>query len=754
MKKHSALNLTALILPAALGTLHAAPITWSPGNQDGFIDADGHTRFSANGSFVRAVNLGGPDLVVDTGAGTISFIGDESFLPDGSFGVTSVDSTEMNWVTVLQRADWSNPSPAPLVIDNLVNGVTYEIELFVWDARNDTIGNRTQVYSDMESGGNESEPVSNNQGQSVIGTFTAVGSTQSIFLSQSASDPTLNAFILREIAIEDTDNDNLPDGYELGIEGVTSLDDLDGTIMNPIAMGSGSGDFDGDGLNDFLEFENNANPTLTDTDGDLIGDFEEVSGTSGFVTEPDDDDTDDDGILDAAEQDTADGFATDPTKPDTDDDGIFDLYEQENNAIAPGLDPTNTNDAVLDLDQDGLSNLAEFDPSRGPNPASPQTRADNADTDDDGYDDLVENNTNIWVSSASTGSDPTDDDTDDDTLLDGMENLEIGTNNASPYKSDPNLADSDGDGLNDNAEITAMTFLDDTDSDDDNFSDSEEVTAGSDPLSPSSTPITVNGFITIANDNVEGSGDTTNTQTAVPWTGINRFNAPYGGFIPLAGDEDEGIGSDGDQLPLEALNGSVPFFNQGATPSVTYNGTLAPGIYTARIQVVNFNNSGFPEFDPITLAGVLPATSLTPAPESGDDEVWTVTFEIENDNPSIGQPLTLIVPSNSNAVGNAGIDHVFLTYSTGVDPNARVVLTGIDVSDLANRRVTIQWTPIAGIELYTVEASLSMKTEEWAGLNDGLSSQQNPTSFEVTLDEASFPIIPSSIFFRVKPSED
>ena len=164
---------------------------------------------------------------------------------------------------------------------------------------------------------------------------------------------------------------------------------------------------------------------------------------------------------------------------DTDGDGLPDDYE-----LANGLDPANPNDAALDLDTDGLTNLQEF--AAGTLPGV-------ADTDGDGLDDAVE---------TATGS-PTlalNPDSDGDGLLDGLE---------APAGGDPANPDSDGDGLPDGVEVAiagnaaganplddfdrdALANIDEVelftdptqvDTDGDGFADGEEVAApATDPL--------------------------------------------------------------------------------------------------------------------------------------------------------------------------------------------------------------------------------------------------------------------------------
>ena len=75
-------------------------------------------------------------------------------------------------------------------------------------------------------------------------------------------------------------------------------------------------DYDEDGLRNKKEIELGTNPTLYDTDGDNLDDYEEVNGVSS--------------------KDGSKRYETDPLKADTDEDGLNDDVE-----IKLGLDPTN-----------------------------------------------------------------------------------------------------------------------------------------------------------------------------------------------------------------------------------------------------------------------------------------------------------------------------------------------------------------------------------------------------------------------------
>ena len=81
---------------------------------------------------------------------------------------------------------------------------------------------------------------------------------------------------------------------------------------------------------------------------------------------------------------------------DSDGDGIPDRVEE-----AVGLDPNNPDDANSDLDEDGLSNLEEYELG---------TRIDSSDSDEDGLEDGEE---------VDLGTDPTNPDSDGDSVSDG-----------------------------------------------------------------------------------------------------------------------------------------------------------------------------------------------------------------------------------------------------------------------------------------------------------------------------------------------
>ncbi len=208
----------------------------------------------------------------------------------------------------------------------------------------------------------------------------------------------------------DNDNDTLSDYLELYVlnsdpySNDTDQDNLLDIFEYENGLKLNSNDTDGDGLNDFDEYYNlPTNPILWDTDKDLLGDGDEY-----FV------------------------YGTNATLKDTDIDGIPDGYEVFNL-----MDPLDETDAVLDYDDDQLTNLEEY--KFGGN-------IYNNDTDADGLLDYDE----IYIYYTKVFSNDTD--------LDGLTDYD----ELFIYHTDPR----------------------DRDTDDDNYSDRLEILEGWDPLDP------------------------------------------------------------------------------------------------------------------------------------------------------------------------------------------------------------------------------------------------------------------------------
>ena len=197
----------------------------------------------------------------------------------------------------------------------------------------------------------------------------------------------------------DTDNDGMDDGWE-----------VDNTLV-PTNSADAAVDIEPDGLTNLQEYQAGTNPRVADTDADNMPDGWEVyytlvptnSADAAVDIEPDgltnlreyqngtnprSSDTDNDGLQDGYEIDTS---HTDPLVADSDEDGMTDGWEVDN-ALNPLVD-----DASLDPDNDGLTNLQEV--QAGTNPQV-------ADSDNDGMPDGWEHDNNLNPLVNDAGCDP------------------------------------------------------------------------------------------------------------------------------------------------------------------------------------------------------------------------------------------------------------------------------------------------------------------------------------------------------------
>ena len=178
----------------------------------------------------------------------------------------------------------------------------------------------------------------------------------------------------------DTDGDGLKDYqeeifYETDRQ-VTDTDDdglTDGEEVNTYGSDPNSTDSDNDGLDDGDEVNTHGtDPAKEDTDNDGLTDGEEINT---YNTDPNDADSDGDDLSDGDEI----AIGTDPNNSDTDADGMPDGWEDEY-----GLDPL-TDDAGNDPDEDGLTNLEEYQKGRHPTNVEPDAPVlvlpDDAETD-------------------------------------------------------------------------------------------------------------------------------------------------------------------------------------------------------------------------------------------------------------------------------------------------------------------------------------------------------------------------------------
>jgi archaellum component FlaF (FlaF/FlaG flagellin family) len=202
-------------------------------------------------------------------------------------------------------------------------------------------------------------------------------------ISDADEDPDGDGYSsLRELIFETDGNGNGPDEFDYVDSDGDGMHDWYEIKLFGNLLQDGTNDFDGDLLPNNLEMVYNSNtasivwnsdPSLADTDGDLMDDYlETVTYTFLDPLDASDRDFDQDGLSNAAEH----NGTTDLDDWDSDDDSLPDGWEAEWN-----LNPNLYTDPSSDPEPDGLTHLQEY--IYGSNPLS-------ADTDGDGTDDKTE----------------------------------------------------------------------------------------------------------------------------------------------------------------------------------------------------------------------------------------------------------------------------------------------------------------------------------------------------------------------------
>jgi hypothetical protein len=375
--------------------------------------------------------------------------------------------------------------------------------------------------------------------------------------------------------------DQIPDEVVVALFGGVTIpvSDLAAAVLGLAALALESyaqaacKDIDGDGLPVSVEDVIGTNDNNWDSDGDGLGDPDEIFSAGGFYggdppacPSPTDADSDDDGLDDGQEDMD---IGTDFCNPDTDGDGAgtastSDYYEVNVSGTNP-LDP-DTDDGLCDANGTGSGCPA---PIRSE--ASAGTDSLNPDTDGDEILDGAEDLDGDGVFGITDGEpDPTLFDTDSDGLSDGFE---LGSGSG----CDPAIDDTDGDGLSDSEEVNVThTTCSRADSDSDGLSDADEVIVlsgafpnrvlqqVSDPLSPDTDG---DGL----SDSVEygGSGVTRTTVGPGGTPDSCGVMSDQDGFVNNPDSDNDGLNDGADALPeVPAASGNGGELNDDAVRSI------------------------------------------------------------------------------------------------------------------------------------------------------------------------------------------
>ncbi len=459
-------------------------------------------------------------------------------------------------------------------------------------------------------------------------------------------------------------------------------------------------DLDGDGIPGSLEALLGTSDTKWDTDGDGMGDLDEIDNAGGKIDltfkvghatcpNPLVADSDGDDVEDGNESGY---FGTSFCDPDSDDDGLpdgqeigtFSQYDSASGAsITPRSDERDQSDPLAaDTDGDGLSDYVEFAPGRlasSIHDTNYSPYVNDADSDGDGIPDGDEstNGDAIWdgtiggtgVGAPSTGHGETHlclADTDGDGLSDGEEVALFGKGDVhviTPYGTNTNPAldtDSDDDGLSDYEEVN-VTHTDplNYDTDGDGIWDVNEFIAIggawphrqfqqiSDPLDPDTDD---DGLL----DNIEYNG-----------TGLGTGHGLGGSddtTCPFVNDDD----SDDDGL-------------QDGTESWDGNGTISTGTIGNSTTQASVNPSGETNFcnpdtdgDGLTdgqemaLLGGLPVSNtngFTPVTPQG------VSTVVGQDGPDLA-PTIPALDDDSDNDGLSDYEEINITHTDPLDADS------------------------------------------------------------------------------------
>lgn len=179
----------------------AADVTWTVGPT--FGGPDGHLGILTNGTLVDAVHLaasdGGTITVDPTGLNLVFRRVDSPFF-NTAFTDPANDIGDAGWSSVIRNFEWNSGADvdAPTFLTGLTVGSTYQIQFFSGRSH-PCCANRTLSIGDGAGSFSAAISQAPNAFQSVVGTFVADATTQRFVFDDNSNNPTLSAYVLREV---------------------------------------------------------------------------------------------------------------------------------------------------------------------------------------------------------------------------------------------------------------------------------------------------------------------------------------------------------------------------------------------------------------------------------------------------------------------------------------------------------------------------------------------------------------------------
>lgn len=302
-------QVTALaVLLVGLGALNAQPataasVTWGP-----VFEIFSTSDIDTTGEVVAAVN-GGPanaaDITVDVGGTPITFVSPApTILTNANFGaggipeLASTGNAELD--QVFESHTWTDGdqsvatgTPTPIALDGLINGQEYQLQFFSSaDGRGCCSARTMQLLDTPDGTGNQSDFLARAsdlttsgmlRANSVIGTFTADSSTQSVWLANdtvTSNDVSTSGYILSAIGEIIT--------LDLQVNTVTGSVLMQNNSSVPIAINSyeitsASGELDSSGWDSFSDQNIDAAGTGIGQTWDVVGSGSANSLHEGFL---------------------------------------------------------------------------------------------------------------------------------------------------------------------------------------------------------------------------------------------------------------------------------------------------------------------------------------------------------------------------------------------------------------------------------------------------------------------------------------